>query len=202
MRHAAPLFQNASSRPEPACHHWVPRLIRPAAAMAIWGANVIAQDAYVSPSTLKKLSVEELVDIDVTSVSKYPEKLSAAAAAVTVLTSEDIERSGVTDIPDALRLVPGLDVAQVDSHTWAISSRGFNDVFTNKLLVLIDGRTVYTPLFSGVFWEVQDTLLADIDRIEVVRGPGATLWCANAVTPVLNIIPKRTHYTQRFLLST
>ncbi len=180
----------------------MPRLILPAAAMAIWGANVIAQDAYVSPSTLKKLSVEELVDIDVTSVSKYPEKFSEAAAAVAVLTSEDIERSGVTDIPDALRLVPGLDVAQVDSHTWAISSRGFNDVFTNKLLVLIDGRTVYTPLFSGVFWEVQDTLLADIDRIEVVRGPGATLWGANAVNGVINIITKSARDTQGFLVST
>ena len=201
MRNGAP-FRNATSRPEPACHHWMPRLILPAAAMAIWGANVIAQDAYVSPSTLKKLSVEELVDIDVTSVSKYPEKFSEAAAAVAVLTSEDIERSGVTDIPDALRLVPGLDVAQVDSHTWAISSRGFNEVFTNKLLVLIDGRTVYTPLFSGVFWEVQDTLLADIDRIEVVRGPGATLWGANAVNGVINIITKSARDTQGFLVST
>src|SRR5260370_31882478 len=201
MRNGAP-FRNATSRPEPACHHWMPRLILAAAAMAIWGANVIAQDAYVSPSTLKKLSVEELVDIDVTSVSKYPEKFSETAAAVAVLTSEDIERSGVTDIPDALRLVPGLDVAQVDSHTWAISSRGFNEVFTNKLLVLIDGRTVYTPLFSGVFWEVQDTLLADIDRIEVVRGPGATLWGANAVNGVINIITKSARDTQGFLVST
>src|ERR1700731_4640181 len=200
MRNAAPPFQNASSRPEPACHHWVPRLILPAAAMAIWGANVIAQDAYVSPSTLKKLSVEQLVDIDVTSVSKYPEKFSEAAAAVAVLTSEDIERSGVTKIPDALRLVPGLDVAQVDAHTWAISSRGFNDIFADKLLVLIDGRTVYTPLFSGVFWDVQDTLLEDIDRIEVVRGPGATLWGANAVNGVINIITKSARDTQGLLL--
>jgi len=202
MRKAAPPFRNASSRLEPACHHWVPRLILPAAAMAIWGANAIAQDAYVSPSTLKKLSVEQLVDIDVTSVSKYPEKFSEAAAAVAVLTSEDIERSGVTKIPDALRLVPGLDVAQVDAHTWAISSRGFNDTFADKLLVLIDGRTVYTPLFSGVFWDFQDTLLADIDRIEVVRGPGATLWGANAVNGVINIITKSARDTQGFLVST
>jgi iron complex outermembrane receptor protein len=202
MRNAAPPFQNETPRPEPACHHWMPRLILPAAAMAIWGANVMAQDAYVSPSTLKKLSVEELVDIDVTSVSKYPEKFSEAAAAVAVLTSEDIERSGVTNIPDALRLVPGLDVAQVDAHTWAISSRGFNDIFADKLLVLIDGRTVYTPLFSGVFWDLQDTLLADIDRIEVVRGPGATLWGANAVNGVINIITKSARDTQGFLVST
>src|SRR5207253_8744688 len=136
--------------------------------------SLSAQEEYHPPSELKKLSVEQLLDIDVTSVSKYAEKLSAAAAAVSVLTDEDLERSGVTNIPDALRLVPGLDVAQVDAHTWAISSRGFNDVFANKLLVMIDGRTIYTPLFSGVFWDVQDTMLEDIDRIEVVRGPGAT----------------------------
>ena len=117
--------------------------------------------------------------------------LSEAAAAVSVLTQNDIESSGVTNIPDALRLVPGLDVAQVDAHTWAISSRGFNDIFANKLLVLIDGRTVYTPLFSGVFWEIQDLFLADIDRIEVVRGPGATLWGANAVNGVISIITKQ-----------
>ena len=159
-------------------------------------ARLAAQETYPSPSELKKLSMEELLDIDVTSVSKYPEKLSAAAAAVAVLTQEDIDSSGVTSIPDALRLVPGLDVARVDAHTWAISSRGFNDIFANKLLVLIDGRTVYTPLFSGVFWEVQDTLLEDIDRIEVVRGPGATLWGANAVNGVINIITKSARDTQ------
>jgi iron complex outermembrane receptor protein len=164
-------------------------------------SSAAAQDVYVPPERLKKLTVEELVDIDVTSVSKYPEKYSEAAAAVAVLTSEDIERSGVTSIPEALRLVPGMDVARVDSHTWAISSRGFNDIFANKLLVMIDGRTVYTPLFSGVFWDVQDTLLADIDRIEVVRGPGATLWGANAVNGVINIITKNARDTQGLLIS-
>jgi iron complex outermembrane recepter protein len=164
-------------------------------------APIAAQETYRPPSELKKLSVEELLDIDVTSVSKYPEKLSAAAAAVAVLTQEDIQTSGFTSIPEALRLVPGLDVARVDSHTWAISSRGFNDVFANKLLVMIDGRTVYTPLFSGVFWEVQDTLLEDIDRIEVVRGPGATLWGANAVNGVINIITKSARDTQGLLVS-
>jgi iron complex outermembrane recepter protein len=163
--------------------------------------SLAAQDTYRSPSELKKLSVEELLDIDVTSVSKYPEKLSAAAAAVAVLTQDDIHSSGFTSIPEALRLVPGLDVARVDSHTWAISSRGFNDIFANKLLVMIDGRTVYTPLFSGVFWEVQDTLLEDIDRIEVVRGPGATLWGANAVNGVINIITKSARDTQGLLVS-
>src|SRR5205814_1441237 len=164
-------------------------------------AAVTAQEVYHAPSELKKLSVEELLDVDVTSVSKYPEKLSEAAAAVAVLTQDDIHTSGFTSIPEALRLVPGLDVARVDSHTWAISSRGFNDIFANKLLVLIDGRTVYTPLFSGVFWEVQDTLLQDIDRIEVVRGPGATLWGANAVNGVINIITKSARDSQGWLFS-
>jgi iron complex outermembrane receptor protein len=161
----------------------------------------VAQEAYHSPEELKKLSVEELQNIDVTSVSKYPERLFDAAAAITVLTQQDIERAGVTNIPDALRLVPGMDVARLDSHTWAISSRGFNDVFANKLLVMIDGRTVYTPLFSGVFWDVQDTLLEDIDRIEVVRGPGATLWGANAVNGVINIITKSAEDTQGLFIS-
>jgi iron complex outermembrane receptor protein len=164
--------------------------------------TVAAQEAYRSPEELKKLSVEELQDLDVTSVSKYPERLFDAAAAITVLTQQDIERSGVTNIPDALRLVPGMDVARVDSHTWAISSRGFNDIFANKLLVVIDGRTVYTPLFSGVFWEIQDTLLEDIDRIEVVRGPGATLWGANAVNGVINVITKSAQDTQGLFIST
>lgn len=157
--------------------------------------------AYHPPEELKRLSVEELLDVDVTSVSKYPEKLSEAAAAVAVLTQDDIESSGVTSIPEALRLVPGLDVARADAHTWAISSRGFNDIFANKLLVMIDGRTVYTPLFSGVFWEIQDTMLEDIDRIEVVRGPGATLWGANAVNGVINIITKSARDTQGLLIS-
>ena len=167
------------------------------------GGNARAQElyAYHPPEELKKLSVEQLLDVDVTSVSKYPEKLSEAAAAVSVLTQSDLESSGVTNIPDALRLVPGLDVAQVDAHTWAISSRGFNDIFANKLLVLIDGRTVYTPLFSGVFWEIQDVFLADVDRIEVVRGPGATLWGANAVDGVINIITKSARDTQGLYVS-
>lgn len=164
--------------------------------------SLAAQEAYRSPEELKRLSVEELENLDVTSVSKYPERLFDAAAAITALTQEDIERSGATSIPDALRLVPGMDVAQVDSHTWAISSRGFNDIFANKLLVMIDGRTVYTPLFSGVFWEVQDTLMDDIDRIEVVRGPGATLWGANAVDGVINIITKSARETQGLFIST
>jgi iron complex outermembrane receptor protein len=141
------------------------------------------------------------MNVEITSVSKKEEKLTEAPAAVYVLTQEDIHRSGATCIPEALRLVPGLDVARIDAHTWAISSRGFNNEFANKLLVLIDGRSVYTPLFSGVFWDVQDPMLEDVDRIEVIRGPGATMWGANAVNGVINIITKSAKDTQGWLLS-
>ena len=141
------------------------------------------------------------MQIHVTSVSRAPEKLAHAAAAVSVITGDDIRRSGVTTIAEALRMAPGLDVARIDSHSWAISSRGFNDALANKLLVMIDGRTVYTPLFSGVFWDVQDTLLEDIARIEVIRGPGATQWGANAVNGVINIITKNAKDTRGLLIS-
>ena len=145
---------------------------------------------------LANLSLEELINVKITSVSKRPENLSAAAAAITVITQEDIRRSGATTIAEALRMAPGLDVAKVDAHTWAVSSRGFNDSFANKLLVLMDGRSIYTPLFSGVYWDLQDTMLEDIERIEVVRGPGATLWGANAVNGVINIITRSAKDTQ------
>src|SRR6266496_2709471 len=150
---------------------------------------------------LTELSLEELANLPVTSVSKKPEKLSQAAAAITVITQDDLRHSGVTSIAEALRLAPGLEVGRVDAHTWAISSRGFNDTFANKLLVLLDGRSVYTPLFSGVYWDVQDTMLEDIDRIEVIRGPGATLWGANAVNGVINIITRSARETQGTLIT-
>jgi iron complex outermembrane receptor protein len=150
------------------------------------------------PSDLTDLSLEDLlnVDVEVTSVSKRPQSLASSAAAVYVLTGEDIRRSGARSIPEALRMVPGLDVARVNGSTWAISSRGFNGQFANKLLVLIDGRSVYSPAFSGVWWDIQDVLLEDIDRIEVIRGPGAALWGANAVNGVINIITKPAAKTQ------
>ena len=146
------------------------------------------------------LDLEDLLSLEVTSVSKKKQRLSEAAAAVFVITQEDIRRSGVTSIPEALRLAPGLDVAKLDSNKWAISSRGFNSQFANKLLVLIDGRSVYTPTYSGVYWDIQDTVLEDIDRIEVIRGPGAALWGANAVNGVINIITKKASETQGGLL--
>jgi len=153
------------------------------------------------PSDLKKLSLDELQTIEVTSVSKRPEKLLGTASAIQVITADDIRRSGATSLPEALRLASNLQVAQVDSRSWAISARGFNGTSANKLLVLIDGRVVYTPLHAAVFWEVQDTLLEDIDRIEIISGPGATLWGANAVNGVINIITKAAADTQGILVT-
>ena len=154
----------------------------------------------MSPTELKKLSLEELVDVQITSASRRPEKLSESSSAVDVITADDIERSGVTNIPDALRLGTEVQVAQIDGHTWAISARGFNGSISNKMQVLMDGRSLYTPLFSGVFWDVQETFLPDIQQIEVIRGPGATLWGANAVNGVINILTKSADETQGFLL--
>ncbi len=150
---------------------------------------------------LKKLSIEDLLNIEVTSVSKKTEKVFNAPAAAFVITSEDIRRSGVTSIPEALRMAPGLQVGRINANSWMITARGFSGVFANKLLVLIDGRSVYSPLFSGVFWDVQDLLLEDVDRIEVIRGPGATLWGANAVNGIINIITKPAVETQNSLVS-
>src|SRR6185312_9047978 len=144
----------------------------------------------------KKMSLTELMDLDVTSVAKQPEPYGQAPAAIQVITSEDIARSGASSLPEAMRLADNLEVAQKNSHDWAISARGFNTALGNKLLVLMDGRSVYTPLFSGVFWDVQDYLLQDIDRIEVISGPGGTLWGANAVNGVINITTKSAKDTQ------
>ena len=139
--------------------------------------------------------------MEVTSVSKKNERLSEAAAAIFVVTKEDIRRSGANHIAEVLRIVPGLNVAQLDANKWAISARGFNHLYANKLLVLVDGRSVYSPLFSGVHWDAQDFVLEDIERIEVIRGPGATLWGANAVNGVINIITNNANETQGSLIS-
>jgi len=136
------------------------------------------------------MSLEQLADINITSVAKKPQKLSLAASSIFVLSQEDIKRSGVTTIPDALRMVPGVQVAKLDANKWAISIRGFNDVFSNKLLVLMDGRSVYSPFFGGAYWDTVDTVLDDVERIEVIKGPGGTLWGSNAVNGVINIITK------------
>ena len=146
------------------------------------------------------LDLTEVLNLEITSVSKKPQTVSQAAAAVFVITADDIRRSGATTIPDLLRMVPGVQVGQISSNTWAVSSRGVDGRFTNKLLVLMDGRSVYSPTFSGVYWDVQDAVIEDIERIEVIRGPGATLWGANAVNGVINIITRSAASTQGGLL--
>lgn len=143
-----------------------------------------------------QFSLEELKDVVIVSVSKKPEMVSDVAAAVFVITQEDIRKSGVTSIPEALRLAPGVHVARISATDWAINIRGLNGQFAKNLLVMIDDRKVYTHVFSGVFWDVQDTVIEDIDRIEVIRGPGAALWGANAVNGVINIITKKAEQTQ------
>jgi iron complex outermembrane recepter protein len=150
---------------------------------------------------LTQISLEDLMNIQVTSVSKKEQKLARAAAAIYVITQEDIRRSGATNIPDVLRMAPGVSVAQVDANSWAISVRGFNDRYADKVLVLIDGRSVYLADTSGVFWDQQNVPLEDIERIEVIRGPGGTVWGANAVNGVINIITKSAKATQGGLIS-
>ena len=150
---------------------------------------------------LTALSLEELMNVEVTLASRKEEKLFETAAAVWVITQEDLRRSGVTSIAEALRLVPGMQVGRIDANKWAVSARGFADRFAQKLLVLIDGRSVYNPLFSGVYWEVQDLVLEDVAQIEVIRGPGATLWGANAVNGIINIITRSARDTQGGLVT-
>ena len=159
--------------------------------------------AYADNVDWGKLSLDQLSNVEVTSVSKKTERAFDAAAAVYVITKEDIRRSGARSIPEALRLAPGVQVARSSANQWAIAIRGFNDQFSNKLLVLIDGRSVYTPLFSGVYWDEQDTMIEDVKQIEVIRGPGAALWGSNAVSGVINIITEDAANTQgKFVTAT
>src|SRR5712664_4293200 len=155
----------------------------------VWAIPARAQQRD-SVEALKRLRLDQLMNVAVMSVARRPQRLFETPSAIQVITQDDIHQSGATSLPEALRLASNLQVAQVDARQWAISGRGFNSTSANKLLVLIDGRTVYTPLFSGVFWDVQDVLLSDVDRIEVISGPGATLWGANAVNGVINVITK------------
>jgi iron complex outermembrane receptor protein len=179
-----------------------PKLLWIAMPALLTGACTLAWPAYGLESTnYFDLTIEQLLDTKVLSASKKVETVAAAPAAVYVVTNEDILRAGVTNIPDALRMVPGVNVARADSNSWAISIRGFNSTLANKLLVLIDGRSIYNPVFGGVLWEAQNLVLADIDRIEVVRGPGGSLWGANAVNGVINIITKHTRDTQENIAS-
>src|SRR5256712_1598135 len=186
---------NALSRAPPASHQegqcmtLTRTLFLIAVSTVVWALPARAQQRD-SMEALKRLSVDQLMNVEVMSVALRPQRLFETPSAIQVITQDDIRRSGATSLPEALRLATNLQVAQVDARQWAINARGFNSTTANKLLVLIDGRTVYTPLFSGVFWDVQDVLLSDVDRIEVISGPGATLWGANAVNGVINVITK------------
>ncbi len=147
------------------------------------------------------LDLSALMQIQVTSAGRKEQNLKDIPAAVFVIDQDDIRNSGVTSIPEALRMVPGIQVARITSSKWAISSRGFNGTFSNKLLVQLDGRSVYSPTYSGVYWDIQQVVLEDVERIEVIRGPGATLWGANAVNGIINIITKQSSDTQGTMLS-
>src|SRR5215469_7529436 len=167
-----------------------------ASAGALW-----AQAVGSPTNDLDKVSVDELFGIQVTSVGRKAEQLSKAPAAVFVLTSEDIRRSGAASIPEVLRNVPGLTVLQVDGRRWVVSARGSARLYSDKMLVMIDGRSLYNPIYSGVFWENIDVPMEDIERIEVVRGSGAVMWGPNAVNGVINIITKKAQATQGGLLT-
>ena len=165
--------------------------------MSCQGSAQAAPSARSSQAAdLGTMSLEELMNVEVTSASRRPERLADAAASIFVISGEDIRRSGVTTLPEALRLAPNLHVAQGHASGYAINARGLNNSGANKLLVLIDGRSVYTPLFSGVFWDVQDLVLEDVERIEVLSGPGGTLWGTNAVNGVINVITRSAKDTQ------
>lgn len=167
------------------------RIIEACIGVVVFSSFTFAQPSRAAVAKdLTDMSLEDLMEIKVTSVSKRDQSAGEVAAALFVLNSEDIRRSGARTIPELLRQVPGLNVAQIDTNRWAITARGSNSLFATKLLVLIDGRSVYTPTFSGVYWDAQDTRIEDIERIEVIRGPGASVWGANAVNGVINIITK------------
>lgn len=165
-----------------------------------WAAD--GKRASHSTERLLDFNIEELMNVEVTSVARKKQKLSEAAAAIHVITQQDIRRSGMTTIPELLRMVPGMNVAQIDASKWAVSSRGFNERFANKLLVLVDGREIYSPVFGGVRWNMNNLLLADVERIEVIRGPGGALWGANAVNGVINVITKHARDSQGGLIQT
>jgi iron complex outermembrane receptor protein len=161
----------------------------------------VAQGDDSEPVSLKKLSLAELMNVEVTLVSGRPERLTSTPSAIQVITGQDIHRAGATSLPEALRLAPNLQVSQINSYGWVVSARGFSALFSNKLLAMIDGRTIYTPLFGGVSWDVQNVVLEDVDRIEVVSGPGGTLWGANAVNGVINVVSKTARHTQGLYVS-
>ncbi|MGB1540279.1 MAG: TonB-dependent receptor plug domain-containing protein, partial [Rickettsiales bacterium] len=168
-------------------------------AWATASVPVVANDG--GEEDIFNLGLEDLMNTKVVTASKSKERAFDVAAAITVITNEDLRRSGYTNVMDALRMVPGMQVAQISTPSWSVGSRGFGDEYANKLLVMIDGRSIYTSTFSGVFWDEVNLPMEDIDRIEVIRGPGATIWGANAVNGVINIVTKESKYTQGAYLS-
>lgn len=158
--------------------------------------HTAAQEVATDVDSYLDLPLADLLNIEITSVAKKRQSLTDAASAIYVISAEDIRRSAATSVPELLRMVPGLHVAQINQHQWSVSARGFAGLWSNKLLVIQDGRSIYTPFFGGVYWDAQDILLDNIERIEVIRGPGGTLWGANAVNGVINIITKRAADTQ------
>ena len=198
---ATDVTSDAESRPEV-------RVLHRAAFIILFFVGCLVKQSFAEPQgkpansePLKQLTLAELGNVEVTTASKEPEKISKTAAAIFVLTQDDIRRSGATSIPEVLRLVPGVEVARINSNQWSVNIRGLGSGFSKSVLVLIDGRSVYTPLYAGVYWDVQNVLLADVERIEVIRGPGGTIWGSNAVNGVINIITKNakdTHGTYAF----
>ena len=164
-------------------------------------ANILAQaETSTTDNLYLEMDLSQLMQVTITSVGKKPQSLANTPAPVYVISQEDIRRSGATSIPEVLAMAPGIQVSQISGSKWSISSRGFSGFMSNKLLVLVDGRSVYSPAYSGVFWDAQNAMLEDIDRIEVIRGPGGTIWGANAVNGVINIITKKAQDTQGGLL--
>jgi iron complex outermembrane receptor protein len=191
-------FQPQKSQPRTA---GPPRCLVALSILLCGTLTLASADPQPSSNPVKQLTLEQLGNVEVTTFSREPEEVRKTAGAIYVITSEDIERSGVTTIPDALRLAPGVEVARVDSSKWSIGIRGFGSRLSRDVLVLIDGRTVYTTLLAGTYWEVQNLLLEDVDHIEVIRGPGGTIWGPNAVNGVINIITKKSKDTHGALVS-
>ncbi|HEX4273836.1 MAG TPA: TonB-dependent receptor [Bryobacteraceae bacterium] len=190
----SPALNNAGLRIAAAC-------LAVAGASALLTQSVALADPAPQTSNLAEVSLEDLMNLQVTSVSKKEQSLSKAGSSIYVITQEDIRHSGATNVPDLLRMVPGVDVARINANTWAISIRGFNYRYSSKVLVMVDGRTVYTPGFSGVYWDQQSMPLENIDRIEVIRGPGGTVWGANAMNGVINILTKSAAETRGSMIS-
>ena len=176
---------------------WLRNRLDSARAFLLVGIGGFAQQ-----QDLTQLSIEDLANVQVTSASKQAESLSGAPAAIFVLTGEDLRRGGFATLPDALRMVPGLYVAQTNSHLWQVSARGFSDLNNNKMLVLVDGRSVYSQELGTVYWDTLDIPLENIERVEIIRGPGGALWGANAVNGVINIVTKTAQLEQGMMVST